>query len=84
MAKYNLNFEAEPKQEENSSYISIDVVEKIETNEAFGDQIGIYKENNVLEFDECIDVDSSEIREFIKEHFNNAKAVLGFIRRITQ
>ncbi|KAB7891403.1 hypothetical protein [Poseidonibacter ostreae] len=83
MKKYNLDFESEPQQENESSYISIKVEETIERNEALGDQIGIYKENNSLEFDEYIDVDDEDIREFIEDNFNSPKAVLGFVRRLT-
>lgn len=83
MPKYSINFE-KVNREENSSYISIKVVEEIESNESIGDQIGIYKEDNVLEFDENVDVEDEEIRDFIKEYFRNYKSVLGFIRRLVQ
>jgi len=82
MKKYTIEYDAEFIKD--SSYIAIKVIEPIETNEGIGDQIGIYKEDNILEFDECIDIDNEEIREFIKDYFKDYKSVMGFIRRITQ
>ena len=84
MEKYTLDFESQPNQESNSPYINIRIVEKIKTNESFGDQIGLYKENNSLEFDELIDIDEKEIRDFIYDNFNQPKAVCGFIRRLIE
>jgi len=81
MTKYSIDF-GTVERKEDSSYISIKVVEPIESNESNGDQIGIYKEENVLEFDENIDIEDDEIRNFIKEYFRNYTSVLGFIRRL--
>lgn len=81
MTKYSIDF-GTVERKEDSSYISIKVVEPIESNESYGDQIGMYKEENVLEFDENIDIEDDEIRNFIKEYFRNYTSVLGFIRRL--
>lgn len=82
MKKYTIIFKVEESGD--SSYLKIPIVEEIEENEALGDKIGIYKEVGALEFDEYIDVDEEDVREFIKDFFKDYKAVLGFIRKITE
>lgn len=77
--KYTIDFDSE--QQENSSCINIPVVETIESNDSYGDQIGIDRQDNTLWFDEYLDIDSEDIQEFIKFNFKDYKAVSGFIRR---
>ena len=76
--KYTIKFE----KKQDGSYINIPIVELVKENESIGDIVGIYKDCNCLVVDEYIDIDDEEIKEFIKEHFKDYRAVLGFIRRI--
>lgn len=80
--KYTIRYEVQRL--EDSSYITIPLVERITRNEAVGDTIGIYhnEDFDILEFDEGLDIEDSEIREFIKTYFNNPKSVIGFIKRL--
>lgn len=82
MNKYTIKFEVNAI--DDSSYFAIPIVEKIQQNECFGDQIGIYKESGGLEFNEDIDVDDEDVRDFVKTYFKDYRAVLGFIRKITE
>ena len=82
MKRYDIVFEQ--NREEGSGYIQVPIVGEIEQNESFGDQIGIYKENSSLVFDESLDIDDEDIQAFIKDNFLKPRAVRGFIRRIVQ
>jgi len=81
MAQYTIEYDF--NKEEDSSYISIPIVEIVEVNTAIGDQIGVYTDGNVLDFDEYINIDDTEIRDFIRENFKDSQSVMGFIRRLT-
>ena len=62
---------------------SVNIKEKVTKTGSFGDQMGI--DNDGFWF--CIenidfDNDYTEIKEFVKDYFNNYKVVLGIISRI--
>lgn len=79
MKKYTIEFKK--KKLRSSSYFEIKINEKVLQNEALGDLICICKEDNTVEVFDCIDVDDIDVIEFIKEHFKDYRAVLGFIRK---
>ena len=78
--KYSLDFKTVNRESE--SFITVMINEKVEQNDCIGDQIGIYKEDNCLQFDVLVDLDDEDIIEFIKEYFVDYKAVMGLIRRM--
>lgn len=78
--KYTIEFSK--SQPRNSSFIAVPIVEMVESNQNYGDEIGIYQAGNILEFCEDIDTDDEDIRDFLRTHFKDYKSVLGFMRRI--
>ena len=81
LKKYEIDYKPH-REEEESSYISVKITEEVEENISFGDQIGIFREINSLEFDEDLDLDDKDIQDFIKDNFKNPKSVSGFIKRM--
>lgn len=65
------------------SYYIFDA-KNIKHQEAFGDQICIDKASNTVEITDFIDVDNKEIREFFRENFYSYRAILGFMRKVTE
>jgi len=80
--KYTIKYEF--ANNNNSTYLTIPINEEIKENESLGDLIGFYKEVGGLEFDELIDIDNEDVRDFIKDNFKDYRSVLGFIRIITE
>lgn len=67
---------------EDGGYFLIPIEKHDRPNNAIGDQIG-YDETHLWIYD-SIDIDDREIKEFLKDNFNNYRAICGFIRRITE
>jgi hypothetical protein len=78
--KYDIKFFTF-KDNEDSSYFCMKIVQNVEYGSNLGDLITISKDCNCVEVYDGIDVDDEEVIEFVKENFNHYKAVLGFIRR---
>lgn len=77
--QYDIEFEVK----QDDGYKNIPMVGKVEQNEAYGDQIGICSKDNILWVSEDVDIENNEgARDFVKEHFKNRRAVLGFLLRI--
>ena len=78
--KYTIKHEV--NRTDGSSYVDVPTIEDIKRNKALGDQIGVSEVTNTLWFDENIDIDDKDVRDFIKDNFKNPTSVMGFIRRV--
>ena len=69
-----------------SGYIKVPI-ENLDTQDGIGDFLWIGNDEEhgaILEFIEDINVDDSDVREFIRDNFKNYQAVLGFMRKVSE
>ena len=78
MMKYTIEF----KVVQGGGYKMIPIVEEVRNNDSYGDQIGISYIDNALWISEDTDLEDEDVLDFIKDYFENRRAVLGFLQRI--
>ena len=76
--KYTIEF----KVVQGGGYKMIPIVEEVRNNGSYGDQIGISYIDNALWISEDTDLEDEDVLDFIKDYFENRRAVLGFLQRI--
>lgn len=88
MSRLTVDFE---KKVVTDSEILFPINETVEESEALGDFMGIMSyrvdfemSNTLWIMRDYIDVDDKDVREFLRDNFFEYKAILGFIRRVTQ
>ena len=74
-----LTIDKEIEYKDGSQYI-VKIKEDILWDEAFGDQIGISKDEKALWFDEMLDLDDKEVREFIYSFFDDSIDIAFYIK----
>jgi len=68
-------------EKKDGSYFVYNINEKIKMNECVGDQIGLSCDNeNVLWFDEYLDLENEDIQEFIDNFFTKPISVALLIK----
>lgn len=76
-----MTFSLNGKSEKDGSYILFNVNEKILQNEAFGDQIGLRKHQNILWVYENIDLENYNIVEFLENYFTSPIKAINIINK---
>jgi len=86
--KYTLDYNQYNHDDE--YYHEFKIVEKVQSDECFGDILGIDSEKNCLYFNDYAFSELQKrneeysLKDFVREHFQNPKAIQGIIRRVLE